>query len=82
MADMSELVLHVTRIEGYGTERSLFSEGQCVFSVESIDGNLFKVVLHEPVSAGEWSSVYTAIKLAMETIDKQLRMENISDDAD
>lgn len=79
---MSELALYVTRIEGYGAEGSSFSDGQCVFYVESIDENLCKVVLHEPVSAGEWSSVSTAIQLALETIEEPLRREKISDDAD
>ena len=79
---MSELDLYVTRIEGYSAEGPSFSEDQFVFSVESIDKNLCKVVLHEPVSAGEWPSVSTAIQLALETIDKPLRREKISDDAD
>jgi hypothetical protein len=78
----NDLALYVTRIEGHGAEGSSFREDQCVFYVESVDENLCKVVLHEPVSAGEWPEVANAIQRALETIDGPLRMKKASDDAD
>lgn len=79
---MIKLDMYVTRIECYGTKESPFREDQCVFSVEVVEENMHKVVLHEPFSSGEWPSVAKAIQRAMETIDKPLHTVKLSDDAD